>query len=521
MRAWGLVIGLMLLAGCIQIEIPTVPVSPTIREQGVDAYKGPVADFSWTPEFPRAREPVQFKPEVQVLRGTNVTAWSWSWGDGTSDSTATPKHTYATAGDRFVTLRLRTSDGLQAVAQHKVMVLGPRDGPAGGPGGNDGGAPPGELPAGGNATVVAPLPEGVPEGIHAEVLALRTAILDANGERAVRLDARQVDTLAGFDSWGAGRSFQAVLTPGLVLPAEAWAEVDGQPVARPFVEVYEGHLEGDSGSLVRVTLAKDWARGSVRSGDREYLLRINLAENLPEGSAASRSAALSPPSPPPRLVDGPHWDDEETCTGGLSGWAPLTVTPVTDVGRSPLPAIQTKVILDGDARYLEQLGEDAMPLMVAILNEMDMVYDYEVGVRFQVVGLHLNTDRGYYPDPEVTAPLAKLEDYWAQRHREERDIVHLFTGYPSSFAQANCIGGAGSPAGVTFTPIEWEGEYTVFHTHALAHEFGHLFAAHHHYGNHAEAELATIMIQGYTPGAQPVFGTLERSVIRGWAEQML
>lgn len=31
--------------------------------------------------------------------------------------------------------------------------------------------------------------------------------------------------------------------------------------------------------------------------------------------------------------------------------------------------------------------------------------------------------------------------------------------------------------------------------------------------------MATLMIQRYTPGIRPVFSTISKSVIRGWAEE--
>jgi hypothetical protein len=45
---------------------------------------------------------------------------------------------------------------------------------------------------------------------------------------------------------------------------------------------------------------------------------------------------------------------------------------------------------------------------------------------------------------------------------------------------------------------------------------GHILGGHHHYGNLAEGEGATIMLHSYLPGNRPIFGTVERSVIRAW-----
>jgi plastocyanin len=504
--AW--VVAAVVLAGCVQPE----PEPATVVTKTTAVAGAPQVSFTWEPQEPRAGDDVRFVPQVKVAKGSNVTSWKWNLGDGVLASTAAVTHAFPTAGNRTVELRVTASDGQTGLAKAVVRIL-----PAAA------GTPP-VAEGGGNATL--PSGEAPPAAgpvLEPAVAQLRSRVLEAIATgSSVAVDSFEVDTFLGFDSVGPSSQFRLVLKPGLALHPDFWAEVDGSPAARPFVEVYEGHVEGQPDKLARLTIASGWARGAVRVGDQEHLIRVNMDENLPRSrSALAATPAAAPPPPPPARVDPAWWTDDEQCTGGLSGWAPLTVTPVAGLGRSTLPAIQAEVILDADAGMLERFGEDTMPLMVAMLNEMDMTYDYEVGVRFQVVGVHANTDSGYYPDPDQTSPLQRLEDYWAQRHREERDLVHLFTGHASGYAEANCIGGAGSPAGVSFTPISWEEQYTVFHTRAFAHEFGHLFAAHHHYGNHVESELATIMIQGYTPGAQPVFGTLERSVIRGWAQQML
>jgi hypothetical protein len=116
-----------------------------------------------------------------------------------------------------------------------------------------------------------------------------------------------------------------------------------------------------------------------------------------------------------------------------------------------------------------------------------------------------------------------MKAWWGNYMTDRRDIVHLLTGQPISTYMAGCIGGAGTPAGFFYTSTGIETTTASFRPmNFMSHEIGHLFSAHHHYGNHVEYPgSATIMIQGYTPGDLPVFGSLERGVIRGWAEQYL
>lgn len=322
------------------------------------------------------------------------------------------------------------------------------------------------------------------------------------------------------------RTFQVVLQRSQALAADAWAKVEDETVPLPAVWAYEGHVEGKPEQTVRLTLADDWARGSIRVGDALHLVRINLEGNLPKASASAAAVASAPrvettPSGQRRAMYEPADHEEVAC----SAWAPPYLKPMTNAGRATEAPIFIDAIADGDRAYADLLGKDAFPMMVAMMHEADAIYDHQVGVRLRIVGLHLHEDAARIPAPSdlmsgENVPLGPLEDYWNVRRDVARDFVHLFTGHASGYAQANCIGGVGHPeVAYAFTPVRWEAQSGTFHTRALAHELGHLFAAHHHYGNHVESVGATLMVQGYTPGDRPVFSTLTKSVIRGWAEE--
>lgn len=219
-----------------------------------------------------------------------------------------------------------------------------------------------------------------------------------------------------------------------------------------------------------------------------------------------------------RAMYEPRDHAEEDCWG----FVPPYVKPMAELGRAKDPPLTFDLVLDGDRAFGAGFGRDAFPLMVAMMQEADAIYDHEVGVRLRVVGLHLHTDPEMFPTPGDlldVSPLAALAEHWNTRPGVARDVVYLFMGVRSDSAQANCIGGMGHPeVAYAFSPVEWETHPGSFHVRAVAHELGHLFAAHHHYGNHVETLGATLMIQGYTPGDRPVFSTLTKSVIRGWAE---
>ncbi|MGB0652053.1 MAG: M12 family metallo-peptidase [Thermoplasmatota archaeon] len=366
---------------------------------------------------------------------------------------------------------------------------------------------------------------------------LRLEVADLVGSGStVSLSTISVASLTGSDpDPGAEEDLSFVLVPATTVDNGTWARIDDVPVAMPDIDLYEGHVEGDETRLVRLAVTDDWARGLVlpldqvvgpghlvSDGAGYQLIRMGLEGNLPPGEwpeSSGRGGASDGAWLPaeeramsqPVAFDGPGMVYDRDClelVPPYAAWGPLASggTQVVDI------------IMDADAEAYHRLGDDTLPILAAMLHEVDGIYQQQVDVRLRLAGLHAHTEMEHFPDPAAEPPLGVLADYWNQRD-DERDVVNLVTGRESSFAMANCIGGAGHPdVGYTFTPLNWAEDYTVFHMTALAHELGHIFGAHHHYGNHVEQHMASIMIQGYTPGILPAFSTLSKSVIRGWIE---
>ncbi len=349
-------------------------------------------------------------------------------------------------------------------------------------------------------------------------------ILDALLSNATVTVEAEPAYLLGADPRNGVRTFELELTPSDLVTNKTWIEIDGQRVETPEIRVYEGHVVGEPTHLARLTVTPDWARGTVRVDDVSYRVRINMEGNFPVGTelrddydSDSYAPALAKPAPATFDKDGvaPH-----NCLSPV----PDTIKPTLDVAspstEEPLPA---RIILDSDALYGQTLGNHTFPMMVAMLAEVDAIYQHETGLRFQIVGLHAHTAEDAISDPADEAPLGDLSDYWNARD-DLRDMVHLYTGYYSSYAQANCIGGAGMPElAYTFTTIHWASESSgkMRHEQTYAHELGHILNAHHHYGNPAEGGLSTTIMHQGGEKVHPVFSTMSRSVIRGWAEAHL
>lgn len=506
MRPWLPLTTMVFLAfaGCVD-DAQDAPVPG-----GADPDSPLVASIAYAPDVPRAGESVAF--EAVASGGVPPYAYAWDFGDATS-KIARPLHVFDAAGDHAV--RLDVTDAEGQVASDQVSIFVVAAGTAGG--GTPGAGGSGDGGAGGGGSG-APILNGTVATIQDETVQalydeIEAAILQ---DGTVSVQATEIAGILGSDSWGSVRSFDLRLQPSPILDEATFFEVDGRPFPAPFVKVYEGHEDGEEDNLARLVLSSWWARGTVRDGDTSYAIRINFDGNAPRGSGerpVASNTSSEPFSPSP-----------SGCQSGLAAWAPIYAEPVVAVGRSTHPAITADIILDGDGPLVDTLGMDAFATLVAQLAEVDSIYDYEVSIRFRVAGVHLHTG-DVYPDPDGgssdTPPFDHMQAYWGGRDVGPWDVIHLVTGHESGYAMANCIGGAGTAGGFTFTPYPWELRYEVFHINAYAHELGHIFDAHHHYGNHGEADLATIMIQGYTPGYDPNFSSLSKAAIRGWAEQYL
>lgn len=130
MRALAPLLAVVLLAGCIQIQIapngePTEgPSSSGGSGTGATGKPAPLkVDFTWSPTTPRTQQDVRFEGKVEGLNGKAVDAWGWTFGDNGTARTAAPVHKYAKAGEWTVTVRILTTDGKTAQATHRIFVL--------------------------------------------------------------------------------------------------------------------------------------------------------------------------------------------------------------------------------------------------------------------------------------------------------------------------------------------------------------------------------------------------------------
>lgn len=333
---------------------------------------------------------------------------------------------------------------------------------------------------------------------------------------------------------------QAKLRRSAMLSEHSFFQINGIDRYGPFVRLYEGEIADQPGSLIHLTLADDFIRGSARAGTDYYLIRIGMAGNLPvnlqrtspEPQPSRIPAAGAPQGCPEDGIPGNHQDPSlpGVNLNGFHRLVPPYLNPQFGLGLSDAPELLARVILDADLDAFADWGRHLPAMMIGLLFEQDTTYRVEVGVRHAIAGVHLNLIKDYFPTPlDQPDPFDQLDAWWGHYKTADRDIVHLLSGQEVGVFKANCIGGAGSPFGYFYTTTQTESADRVHRETAniISHEIGHLYSAHHHYGNLVEAGdgKPTLMFgTGVGVGigsGPPVFSSLSRSVIRGWAEEFL
>lgn len=90
---------------------------------GVRVVGNPTASFGFSPRTPNIGDTVSFDGRGSADPGGSIASYAWSFGDGTNGSGSQPTHSYATGGDKTVTLTITASlDGLTAFTSKTVHV---------------------------------------------------------------------------------------------------------------------------------------------------------------------------------------------------------------------------------------------------------------------------------------------------------------------------------------------------------------------------------------------------------------
>lgn len=104
-------------------DMPETGVSTGDSEENEPAPQKLEAYFTWSPEHPRAGDPVEFAENSVAPEDQTITSWSWDFGDESISNTRNPSHTYTQEGDYVVMLEVET-DNDSASFERRVSVSG-------------------------------------------------------------------------------------------------------------------------------------------------------------------------------------------------------------------------------------------------------------------------------------------------------------------------------------------------------------------------------------------------------------
>jgi len=85
--------------------------------------KAPTAQFTYSPNNPKAKQEIQFTDQSSDIDG-KIISWFWDFGDGTNSTLPNPKHIYQKPGTYQVTLRI-IDDGFISQTITKTVTIQP------------------------------------------------------------------------------------------------------------------------------------------------------------------------------------------------------------------------------------------------------------------------------------------------------------------------------------------------------------------------------------------------------------
>jgi PKD repeat protein len=84
----------------------------------------PLANFSFTPTAPKARQRVDFSASTSAAEaGHSIVDYAWSWGDGETAKGVLEEHDYVVAGTYYATLTVTDDVGRQASMTKAITVV--------------------------------------------------------------------------------------------------------------------------------------------------------------------------------------------------------------------------------------------------------------------------------------------------------------------------------------------------------------------------------------------------------------
>jgi PKD repeat protein len=90
--------------------------------------QNPIADFTYTPDYPYMDDLIYFTDESTDIDG-DIVSWWWSFGDGYYSDVQNPKHIYGALGNFTVNLTITDDDGAESTVEKVIQLLESNEAP--------------------------------------------------------------------------------------------------------------------------------------------------------------------------------------------------------------------------------------------------------------------------------------------------------------------------------------------------------------------------------------------------------
>lgn len=277
---------------------------------------------------------------------------------------------------------------------------------------------------------------------------------------------------------------------------------DGVPhkLMRTPVNTYKGEVKGHPRAQARMTIENDTLEGAIIMEGERYFLQparaLSKASRADEfvfykGSDVIKEAGECGVT----LADEVAAEEERAraaanAEGTANSVAPSSILTSEITGLSPLKVV--RLLTDADAEYVTALGGgiQANNQILSIMNQVDGIYQVEIGVKFEIV--FQNNWSDVATDPYIsTVPgtlLGQFRDHWntTPPNPTPRDLAHLWTGKDLdggtigvAYVGVVCASSANSYGLSQRYPVTPANPITASTVVLTTHEIGHNFGGRH------------------------------------------
>ena len=259
--------------------------------------------------------------------------------------------------------------------------------------------------------------------------------------------------------------------------------VDGVTRAVPMsgINTYKGSVEGVAGSDARFTLDGDHIEGMILTPQDSYFLEA--ASKYSFAAGANDYLLYKASDVRPDITRSCGTLDEEISRSAKDIAPQVAASTVAPNVFSPFKVVE--IATESDGEYTTALGGSAAANndILSVMNQIQAIYQRDIGLTFTVVFQHTWTDASsdpYSASGDAVAVLNEFTNEWNRNFTNTpRDVAHLWTGR-----------NLGGPAGIAWTGVVClDGAHSYglsdlesiapFRVTIPAHEIGHNFSASH------------------------------------------